>query len=395
MIWSLSRVVTLRCQLAGRTFDVRGGHESLHRTRRPGARQQSGDQCLYFLRGDANTQGPSVFQLVFEIDNDSPLHTVFLLSAGNPIPLVRTVVAVEMVGRQSVLIDGVITNHSVNPGSAPGVSRLTITGEDLSRVLDYIDFSFMRYPAMPDFARINLVLAKYAWLGLIPMVIPSVLIDVPIPTERIPSQQGTDLSYIQSLANRVGYVFYIEPTDKVGVSKAYWGPDVRIGKVQRPLNDDLDAHRNVSSLTGSVDTQSSKIPIVTIVNPQTKIPLSIPIPDVNPLNPPLGIVRPLPVGLAPIEGTAKYSPVQAALIGLAKAAKTAARAVKTNGTLDVLAYGSLLQARRLVSVRGAGAAFNGLHYVESVTTTLSEGTLSQSFELTRDGLLSTVRRVPV
>ncbi|WP_232312678.1 hypothetical protein [Enterovibrio coralii] len=243
-----------------------------------------------------NTQGPSAFQLVFEVDNNSPLHTVFLLSAGNPIPLVRAVIAVEMFGKTSVLIDGVITDHSVNPGSGPGVSRLTITGEDLTRVLDYIDFSFMRYPAMPDFARINLVLAKYAFLGIIPKVIPSVLIDVPVPTQRIPNHQGTDLQYIQSLAERVGYVFYMNPTNTVGVSEAYWGPDVRIGKVQRPLNDDLDAHRNVMSLTGSVDTQSAEIPIVTIVNPQTKVPISIPVPDVNPLNPPLGLVRPIPLG---------------------------------------------------------------------------------------------------
>ncbi|WP_028022110.1 hypothetical protein [Enterovibrio calviensis] len=344
----------------------------------------------------AKTRDKSGFQLVFEIDNNSPLHTVFLLSAGNPIPLVRTVIAVEMFGRKSVLMDGVVTDHRVSPGSAPGVSRLTLTGEDLSRVLDYIDFSFMRYPAMPDFARINLVLAKYAFLGLIPKVIPSVLIDVPVPTQRIPSHQGTDLQYIMSLAERVGYVFYIEPTDKVGVSTAYWGPEVKVGVPQRPLNDDFDAHRNVLTLSGSVDTQSAVVPMVKIQNPQTKLPITIPIPDVNPLNPPLGVLRPIPLRLGdPITGVAKYSPVQGALIGLAKAAKSAARAVKMSGTLDVLAYGALLEARKPVTVRGAGAAFNGLHYVEAVTTTMSEGELKQQFELSRDGLLSTLSRVPV
>ncbi|MFS1877060.1 hypothetical protein [Enterovibrio norvegicus] len=341
------------------------------------------------------TTGKSGFQLVFEIDNNSPLHTVFLLSANNPIPMVRTVIAVEMFGKKSVLMDGVVTDHAVSPGAVPGVSRLTLTGEDLSRVLDYIDFSFMRYPAMPDFARINLVLAKYAFMGLIPKVIPSVLIDVPVPTQRIPAHQGTDLKYIMSLADRVGYVFYIEPTDQVGVSVAYWGPDVRLGKIQKPLNDDLDAHRNVVSLSGSVDTQSAVLPTITIMNPQTKVPITLPVPDVNPLNPPLGIVRPIPLQEAPITGTAKYSPVQAALVGLAKAAKSAVRAVKMTGTLDVLAYGSLLEARKNVSVRGAGHAFNGLHYVDSVTTTLSEGELKQTFELRRDGLLSTVSRVPL
>ncbi len=340
------------------------------------------------------TEGKSGFQLVFEVETNSPLLTVFMLASNNPIPMVRTVIAVEMNGQQNVLIDGVVTEHSINPGSAPGISRMTLNGEDLSRVLDYLDFSFMRFPAMPDFARVNLVLAKYAFLGLIPKVIPSVLIDVPVPTQRIPSQQGKDLAYILSLAERVGYVFYIEPTDIVGVSEAYWGPDVRIGKVQRPLNDDLDANRNVSGMTGTFNGQNAFIPLITIQNPQTKVPLTIPVPSVNPLNPPLGLLPPITLNTENVYETAKYSPVQAALIGLAKAARSAVKAVTMTGSLDVLAYGSLLKARRLVSVRGAGAPFNGIHYVESVTTSFKEGELTQQFELSRNGLLSTVNKVP-
>lgn len=341
----------------------------------------------------SKTEGPSGFQLVFEIDNNSPLHTIFMLASNNPIPLVRTVITVEMHGKQSVLMDGVITQHNVSPASSPGVSRMTVTGSDLTHVLSYLDFSFMRFPAMPDFARINLVLAKYAFLGLVPKVIPSVLIDVPVPTDRIPTQQGTDLAYIQSLADRVGYVFYTETTDTVGVSVAYWGPDVRIGKVQKPLNDDLDANRNVTSLSGSYDAQEAYIPLITIQNPQTKMPLTIPVPDFNPLNPPLGLIRPITLKTKNIYETAKYSPVQAAMIGMAKAAQSAVRVLKMTGSLDVLAYGSLLMARRLVYVRGSSPAFNGIHYVESVTTTFKEGELKQDFQLSRDGLLSTVNRV--
>ena len=54
---------------------------------------------------------------------------------------------------------------------------------------------------MPAEARVALLLAKYAVFGVVPLVIPSVLLDVPLPIERIPSQQGTDLAYIQ-LARR-------------------------------------------------------------------------------------------------------------------------------------------------------------------------------------------------
>ncbi len=60
------------------------------------------------------------------------------------------------------------------------------------------------------------------------------------------------------------------------------------------------------------------------------------------------------------------------MIGLAKAAQWA-EAVTGQGTLDVVRYGRLLKARQLVGVRGVGPAFDGLHYVTSVTHTIKRG----------------------
>ena len=55
----------------------------------------------------------------------------------------------------------------------------------------------------------------------------------------------------------------------------------------------------------------------------------------------------------------------------------------------------LLTARGLVGVRGAGLAFDGLYYVDSVTTTIKRGSCKQSFRLTRNGLVSITPLVPV
>jgi hypothetical protein len=164
----------------------------------------------------ASAEAPGVFQLVFELDRRSPLNTLFLVSSGATIPLVRVVIAAALNGQESVLIDGVSTNHALSAGEAPGTNRLTVTGEDLSRVLDYIEFPDMRYPAMPDFARVALIVAKYAFLGIVPKVIPSILLDVPLPTGTIPQQQGTDLRYINKLADDVGYVFMMQPGPSSG-----------------------------------------------------------------------------------------------------------------------------------------------------------------------------------
>ena len=41
-------------------------------------------------------------------------------------------------------------------------------------------------------------------------------------------------------------------------------------------------------------------------------------------------------------------------------------------------YGQILRARSLVGVRGAGLAFDGMHYVDSVTHNLKPGEYKQT-----------------
>ncbi|HKG23559.1 MAG TPA: hypothetical protein VKC34_16785, partial [Blastocatellia bacterium] len=117
------------------------------------------------------TDGPSAFQLTFSVSARSPLQTVFMLSAGASIPLVRVVIAVTVNGASEVLMDGVMTNHQITPGGEGGQSTLTVTGEDLTRVMDYLNFDGIPYPAMPAEARVLLILAKYALFGVAPFVV--------------------------------------------------------------------------------------------------------------------------------------------------------------------------------------------------------------------------------
>ena len=336
----------------------------------------------------------SGFRLTFKMDNQSALPAIFLLAAGSIVPIVRVIIVVTLNGVSEVIMDGVMTNYEISSGSDSSQTTLTVIGEDLSRLMDYFDFSGIPYPCMPPFARVALVLAKYAVLGIVPKVIPSVMVDVPLPTERIPRHKGKDLTYIKSLAEKVGYVFYIEPGPVPGTSVAYWGPEIKVGVPQPALNVNMDAHTNVESLNCSFNSDEKKLPIVFIQEPNSKAIIPIPIPDITPLNPPLGALPPIPKGIEPIDETAKESPVKAALIGLAKAAKMS-DVVSASGSLNVLRYGRVLKARRLVGVRGAGTAFDGLYYVSSVTHTIKRGEYKQDFTLTRNGLISTIPKVPV
>ena len=340
-----------------------------------------------------STEGPSVFTLNFELSTKSPLHTLFLVSGGASIPLIRVIIAVTLNGQTDVLIDGVMTKHDVSPGSSPSTSKLSVTGEDLTKVLDYLDLSGFPYPAMPPFARVNLMIAKYAFLGIIPKVIPSVLLDIPNPLDRIPRQDGKDLAYIKMLAQEVGYVFYHEPGPVPGISFMYWGPEIKFGNPQPALNVDMDAHTNVENISFSFNSEMSTIPVLMIQNPQTKVPIPIPLPSVNPLSPPLGIIPPIPKNLEFYNKAAKHTVPQAIMLGLTQASKSA-NAVTATGSLDVMRYGRVLKPRKLVGLRGVGHAFNGLYYVEKVTSTIKRGEFKQSFDLSRNGLLSTVPSVP-
>lgn len=334
----------------------------------------------------------SGFELTFRLSKRSPLHTLFLLTGGSAVPLVRVVIAVSLGASTQVLMDGVMTHHEVRPGEG-GKTSLVIKGKDISALMDLIELDGIPFPAMPPALRVLTLLAKYAAFGVIPMVIPSIVEDLPIPIERIPRQQGTDYGYISRLAREAGYVFYIDPGPLPGASRAYWGPEIKVGTPQPALNTDMDAHTNVESLSFTFDKESKELPVVFIHNQATKVPIPIPIPDITPLNPPLGLVPPLPPKIRFLNNTAKLSPLGAVMTGLAYASQHS-DAVNGTGSLDVLRYGRILRSRALVGVRGAGDAFDGLYYVRSVTHNIRRGAYKQNFTLARNGLLSTVPRVP-
>jgi len=337
--------------------------------------------------------GRSGFQLTFTLGDNSILETLFLLAGGLPIPVLRVILVVTFGGLPQVIMDGIILHHEVVPDAMQGSSKLVVTGQDLSAMMDLIDFSGLPYPGMSPDVRVLTILGKYGMFGIVPEVIPAPVPDVPIPVEQIPSQKQTDLAYIQQLAQEAGYVFYVTPGPLPGMNQAYWGPQVRIGIPQPSLNVNMDSWTNVENLNFRYEPRNSVLPIVFIQEPITKTTLPILIPPVTPFNPPLGIAVPIPQRIEPMNDTAQLNPGQALMRGMAKAVENA-DVVSGDGALDVLRYGQVLRARSLVGVRGAGIAFDGLHYVESTTHRLKPGEYKQSFVLKRNALISNLPLVP-
>jgi len=330
----------------------------------------------------------SGFQLVFAMSSTSlltnVLHPAGLFDPGIRVILVATVNAVPV-----VLSDGIIMRQELAASNDLGHSTLTVTGEDVSVKMSLKENKDIPYPAMSEPLRVLTILAKYAIYGLVPAVIPPPLPDSPTPTQQIPFQQGTDLDYIQQLAKKVGYAFFIIPGPLPGMNVAYFGPDPRIGIPQPALNIGLEHASNVESLNFSLDGSSREQLEIEIQEPFTKLGIPIPLPDISLLSPPLALRSAPALRTKSLPDSAKLNPLQAMSKALGEASKSA-DAVTATGQLDVLRYGWVLQARQLVGVRGAGVAYDGLYYVKSVTHNLNprSGEFKQSFSLARNGLIS-------
>jgi hypothetical protein len=333
------------------------------------------------------------FQLKFTLGKNSPVQQ--MLTSGYFDPRQRVIIAVTVNGLTEVLMDGVVTKQDVTPGTAAGKSTLTLTGLDLTVLMDFIDFTGIPYPALPDFLIVEAILAKYLVLGVVPLALPAAIPVIRNPLENFIKQVGTDYAFIQQLAGN-GAVFYLDPGPQPGKSLAYFGPDLSkmFGGVQPALSIDFDATSNIDSLNFSYDGTLSTQYVVTIIEPNTGLPMPIPVPKLDILQAPLGAQVPTVFKVRQLTPVANQDPAQAALTALGKLFE-APDVISGSGQLDVLRYGQVFKARQLAAVRGAGNRFDGKYYVKSVTHNIKRGEYKQNFTLARGGIGSSVTTVSV
>jgi hypothetical protein len=348
--------------------------------------------AMWKVQISSSTDQRSGFQISFLAGKTSPIMQE-LLPSGFFDPPSRVILVLTMDGRSTTLMDGVITRHELAPSGEPGQTSLTLTGLDVSQIMDLVDLSGFPWWAMPAEAQVALILARYAIYGIIPIIIPSPLVFVPNPLDSLPSQRGTDYAHIRKLADDTGYVFFVEPGPTPGTNFAYWGPEIKVGVPQPALSVNMDASTNVESLSFSFDGLAKTVHVLFVQDKVSKIPLPIPIPDITPLNPPLGVKAPSPLSVTFLnrpqeleDDTSKYDIIQAATRGLARASQSS-DVISGSGSLDVLRYGRILKARGLVGVRGAGVAYDGLYFVKSVTHNIKRGEYKQNFSLSRNAFI--------
>lgn len=331
----------------------------------------------------------SGFQISFVYSKTSPIAKT-LIPAGFFDPMIRVILVATLNGMPKVLADGPIKRQDVVASANPGENRLTITGEDVSGYMDVIDFTGFPFPAMPPFARVALMMAKYAMFGVIPVPIPAIFQSIDTPIDKYAHQQGTDFQYVTKLAQDVGHEFYITPGPAPGTNTAYWGPQVRIGLPQPAFTIDMDHASNIDTMSFSADGNAAELPYGFVKIAGFSVPM--PVPNISILKPPLN-ARPLIPTKTKLIGTERLKMVD--VMATLLAGRGATDPVTASGSFDLVRYGKPLDARSLVGVRGAGLAHDGLYYVRSVTHTVGRGSWKQAFQLSRDGLISNVPAVPL
>lgn len=339
---------------------------------------------------------PSGFQISFSAertvesgDNFNVLNTS-LLEPGN-----RVSISVNVLGTPSVLMEGFITNQQLMPETPGAEGRLVVTGEDVSVAMDLYEYS-LEYPELPDFAIVNLILAKWLALGVVPEVIPSPA--GAISPFSVKQQTCTDRAYIQQLAAQAGYQFCIKPGPSVGMSVAYWGPQPRLDSPQPALTAGVGPGSNVEEISFTYDQMSAQRYWGLVQNKLTGDPLPLATVD--------GIFLKSFATTSTLAGHPLFSKTNlfqdpgegyadAFVSAQTQTNLSAQNAVTAQGKLDGLRYGHVLTAPGVVDVRGVGTTYDGTYYVSEVTHNLSRKGYDQSFTLSREGTGTTISTVNV
>lgn len=325
-----------------------------------------------------NSQGDDGFQMVFSLTKQKS-GEYDLLQSGVFDPDSRVIIAAIMGVTPEPLIDGIIYHHQLAPGNTPGTATLSVTGRDVRVMLDLKEVN-AQFKNQPDSVIALQLIGKYAQYGLVPMITPTT--SIPIELQLVPRQHETDLQFLNRMARRNGFVFYVEPLT-IGTNTAYWGPVQRAGLPQPALTHDLGAASNLQDLHFTNDALSPERAEGQFNEPITKQSISIPpLPDLR--VPPLAARPMTPRRTRLMRQAANRNPAQAATDLVARMTN-APDSVACTGKIDSVRYGRVLRARRLVGLRGAGISYDGMYYVSQVKHVFTRTSYIQQFTLKREG----------
>ena len=338
---------------------------------------------LEILQSD---RGPSGFQMSVGIGRSGPLEFLESVLVADPRLDICARIVVTMIFDvvPTVIFDGIVTEREVRPGGASGEGVLTLMGRDLSHSLDR-EVKQKEHPAQDETAIATLIALAYPQYGMMPMAIPPLVIDPPIPVDRTPTQNCTDWQFLRHMAKRHGYEVYVDPGPAPGTNTLYWGPAILPGLQQKTISANMGANSDAHDI--SIAHSGEELSTVEGLVQDRLTGQTVPVLAPTSTRPPLGLVsesiRRLGKTRKKTVPTSGLNAMQAYARAQAMVDDSAANAIRVTGTLDNTRYNGVLKARGLVDLRGVGLSFDGTYKVAEVRHRITPGNYTQNFTLTR------------
>jgi phage protein D len=279
------------------------------------------------------------------------------------------------------LLDAYVVDVDTTFSGQPGTSELVVTAMDPT-VLMHLEEKVKAWPNMKDSDVASAIFSDAAY-GFSPVVETTSLSRQ--ENDHTLTQRGSDIQFLQQLADRNGYECFVALND-AGVVEGHFHPPKPDAQPQGTLSVNLGSATNVNQFRARFDMLGPAVAKAATIDPDDAKSQSGDATEPAQAD-----------GMGGEPATPRDRPrtVLLSQLGMAQAGEVQKYAqsvvdrsswsIVAEGELNTVAFAKVLRAKQPVMVRGVGQQFSGRYYVERVLHTITgDGTWTQRFTLRRN-----------
>jgi len=284
-------------------------------------------------------------------------------------------------GAATPLMHGYVIDVSSDFSSDPNASELVVTAMD-STVLMHLEEKVKSWPNMKDSDVASAIFSDSQY-GFTPVVDDTGFSRQ--ENDHTLIQRGTDIQFLQKLAEHNGYECFVETNDAGDVEGHFHAPK-HDGQPQGTLTVNMGSATNVNRFKVRFDMLRPTTAQAATLDPDDASSQQGQAQEATQAEgmgdePSVPADRPRKVLLSQL-AMAQSGEVQRYSQSVVDRSSWA---IVADGEVNTIAYGGLLKAKQPVMVRGVGRQFSGRYYVERVLHRIvSDGTYVQRFTLRRN-----------
>jgi phage protein D len=281
-------------------------------------------------------------------------------------------------GKTEPLIEAYVIETSADFANQPGKSVLNVVAMEPTVKMNLKE-TVRPWPNMADSDIADQIFGDYKFGTDIDPTQPT-----RDETDHTEMQRGTDIQFLQFLAQRNGYECYVELNPQSGVVEGHFHKPKLQQSPQGVLSVNMGNATNVNSFKPSFD----------MLKPATAKAANVDIHSHEKQSTDSDSNEEKSLGSTSTVSGQDQRQVLMSGTGLTDTGelRTASQAevdrsafaITAEGEVNTVAYGDVLRAKRPVLVRGAGRQFSGIYYVERVTHTFTGDGYTQHFSLRRN-----------